>query len=271
MSLSKPVLAEPPGSWSERYGERHRLVRISTFPAGIQVPKKVRIYQRQQHFVLQWWDPAARRNLSDRVDGDLVAAIMRARQIEERLVHFKSSGQGRRRIGHRELVEQFRADLERRADAGEIDPRTVVRYASALGHYLAYAGQPRVAAEFASATSVNREFALGLAAHLADTKISPNGHPNSARRRMTAPAYVEDVVRTMFTWAADPDRANLMPTGFRNPFAGKRRRTSDVARDLFGEPDVTITMAAEFLAACDAFQLPLFTPVSYTHLTLPTN
>ena len=43
-------------SWSERYGERHRLVRVAEFPAGIVGPKQVRVYARRDHYVLQWWD-----------------------------------------------------------------------------------------------------------------------------------------------------------------------------------------------------------------------
>ena len=46
------------------------------------------------HFVLQWWDKAAKRNLSERIDGDLVAAITRPRYIHERLENFHSSGGG---------------------------------------------------------------------------------------------------------------------------------------------------------------------------------
>src|SRR5437868_2951870 len=89
--------ASPPNTtpltWSERYGQKHKLCWIRAFPPGIVPPKRVRIYQRSGHYVLQWWDPAAKGNLSDRIDGDLVAAIARARQIEERLENFKSSGQ----------------------------------------------------------------------------------------------------------------------------------------------------------------------------------
>src|SRR5262245_25558960 len=116
-------------SWSARYGDRHRLVRIDTFPAGVEAPKKVRIYHRRDHFVLQVWDPLARATISDRVDGDLVAAIIRAREIDNKILHFKSGKRWTdRRLTHAALVTAFRADLTRRADAGEIDRRTVVRY-----------------------------------------------------------------------------------------------------------------------------------------------
>jgi integrase len=256
-----PQTSKSPGTWSAKYGAKHRLERVSNFPTGIVPPKRVRIYYRADHYVLQWWDPAAKGNLSDRVDGDLVAAITRARQVEERLAHFRSSGQGCRRLAHDELIDRFLQDLTRRADAAEIDTATVTRYRSALGHYAAFVGQPEIARTFPYAAGVNREFQLALAAFLSNRTISPNGHPNAKARTMRGPGFVEAAVRALFAWAADPDRGRLLPDGFRNPFLGNARRRRSVVRDLIGEPDVTTPMAVEFLLACDAFQLKLFGPM----------
>lgn len=47
--------------WSQRYGQRHRLVRIVDFPLDVTVPQRVRMYRRGDHYILQWWDPQARR------------------------------------------------------------------------------------------------------------------------------------------------------------------------------------------------------------------
>lgn len=244
-------------NWSRRYAEKHAWRRVASLPKGIASPRRVRIYERGDHFVLQWWDPAAKRNLCDRVNGDLVAAISRAREIESRLENFRSAGIGHRKVRHQELVTAFMADLHQRADAGEIDSRTVVRYESALGHYTAFVEQPEIAVAFPVATLVNREFGLKFSAFLSERRISPNGHPNTATRKMASPRYVEDVARAMFAWASDPERGQLLPSDFRNPFLGHRRRTMSAARDPFGEPDVTIDMAVEVLSACDGFQLPL--------------
>ncbi|MBI3860968.1 MAG: hypothetical protein HY290_03650 [Planctomycetia bacterium] len=258
--------AAAPRSWAERYGEKHRWRRVADFPTGIAGPKRVRIYQRRDHYILQWWDRTAGRNLSARVDGDLVAAISRAREIEERLEQFRQSGEGPRRVRHGELVERFTQDLSRRADAGEIDPRTVRRYASALDHYVTFVEQPHVSAAYRSATQVDRDFALQFGAYLKNLRISPNGHAGAERRPMMAGRYVENVVRSMFSWGADPDRGRLFGSGFRNPFGG-RRQSREPARDfLFGEPDVTTAMAAEFLLACDRFQLPLFATLMFCGL-----
>ena len=92
------ALLGPGKSWSERYGARHRFQRIKDFPHGIAAPKKVRLYHRLDHYVLQWWDPAARKNVADRVDGDLVSAIARARLITVSAscrVDLAASGRGR--------------------------------------------------------------------------------------------------------------------------------------------------------------------------------
>jgi hypothetical protein len=248
-------------NWSRKYGQKHRFQRVTVFPRSIEPPKRVRIYRRSGHHLLQWWDPAAGRNLAERIDGDLVAAIARARQIEERLTCFRSSGQGCRRLGHTELTERFLQDLTRRADADEIAPGTVNRYRSALNHYLAFARQPLVEKDYTHVAGVNREFQMGLATFLNSRWIRSNGHPNSRWRSMKNPAFVERAVRAMFDWAADPDRGRLLPAGFRNPFLHRAHQRRAVARDLVGEPDITVSMGVDFLLGCDAHQLRLFAPI----------
>ena len=126
------TLASPAKSWSDRYGDRHKLERIMDFPRGITPPLKVRIYCRRDHYVLQWWDRHAKRTLSDRVNDDLVAAIARSREIERRMQEVGRSGLGRRTLTFPELIDAILADTAERADSGELDPRTVVRYRSAL-------------------------------------------------------------------------------------------------------------------------------------------
>lgn len=248
-------------SWSARYGERHRLVRIADFPPGIAGPKKVRIYRRQEHYVLQWWDPAAKATLSDRIDGDLVAAIMRARQIEERLVHFRRAGHGRPKVTPPELVDRYLTDLRRRADGGDVTPRTVDRLRAALRHLLAYADQPAVARRHPHAGGIDRDFRLGFAAFLAGRSVSPNGHANAPARPLKGQAFILDSVRAMLEWAVDPDRGNLLPDGFRNPFLRSGASRAVFQGDPLAEPDVTLAMAVDFVRASDRFQLRLFAPV----------
>ncbi len=245
-------------SWSQRYGERHRQHRITEFPHGIDPPQKVRLYQRRDHYVLQAWDPSQRRTISDRVDGDLLDALTRARQIDERLINYRRSGIARGRSNHRELVARYLAELTQRANAGEISPKTVARYASALDHYLDYVrsiGQ----LESGDIHQVNREFQLGLAAYLTSVTVSPNGHAHARQRPLTRGDYVLDVVRGMYRWATDPQRGNLLGDGFLDPFVGHCPRRAE--RDPMEDPAITLEMAAKFLTACDEWQRPVFAAI----------
>jgi hypothetical protein len=268
-----PAIIEPAGpdlpgpatpatpSWSERYGRRHRLVRVADFPAGVAAPRKVRLYHRLDHYVLQWWDSGAKQNLSDRIDGDLVSAIARTRQIEEKLAHFRSAGQGKRRLTHEDLTARFIADLHRRANAGAVDPATVRRYTAALAHYGAFCARPETQKAYPHVAGVNRDFRLAFAAFLAGRRTPPNGHPNAAARPMKGQAFVLDAVRALLEWAADPDRGNLLPDGFRNPFRRRGEPRPVFNRDPLAEPDITLTMALDFVRACDRYQLRLFAPM----------
>jgi hypothetical protein len=248
--------------WTERYGTKHRWSRLADFPAGMVPPKKVRVYQRAGHFLLNWWDPGEKKNLSERVDGDLLAALVRARQIDERVTAVRTAGVGRsKRIGHADLVGKFLDDLSRRADAGEVVARTVGRYRVALGHYLAYCAQPAVTKEFPAAIGVNRTFRLGLAAYLGDRPVTGNGRIGAAAHLMRGHQFVLDTVRAMYEWAADPDRGGLLADGFRNPFLRTGGRRPIFQGDPLAAPDVTVPMVVSLIEACDQFQLRLFAPI----------
>jgi len=248
--------------WARKYGERHRLVRVD-LPDGVDAPKKVRIYQRRDHYVLQWWDPGAKKNLVDRVDGDLVDVIARAREIDERIKNFRASGHVSRRLGHTDLMTGYLGDLGRRADAGEITPGTVERYRAALGHCEAFLVQPGIISRYAYAAGVDRDFALEFAAFLNARNVTPNGDPRARARPMKGQGFVLDAVRGMCEWAADPERGSLLPDGFRDPFLGASRRLGTPADDTEEEPDITTGMAIDFISACDAYQLRLFAPVIF--------
>jgi len=259
MIIRSPTENDATGpTWSEQYGERHKLLRIREFPPGIAPPKKVRLYFRAGHYVLQAWDPATKRTISDRVDGDLLAALIRAREIDERILNYRRSGIGNRRLRHGEVVDRYLADLHHRAEAGEIDPKTIQRYADALRHYLAFAARPEHAGRYPNVERIDRSFQLALAAFVRTSQVTANGRNRGRRRPMMRADYVLDVVRAMYCWAADPQRGNLLGDGFVNPFlrpAGCRRI---LQIDPTAEPSITLPMAAEFLAHCDAWQLPIF-------------
>jgi integrase len=158
-------------------------------------------------------------------------------------------------------VETYLADLRRRADAGEVSAATPRRFSSALGHYLAYTCQPTVSVGYPAASKADRAFAMGFAAYLQGLQVSPNGHKNTQHRRMTGQRFVLNVVRGMYEWASDPDRGACMPAGFVSPFRTKSLQPKVAATPMVGEPDVTVTMAASFLQACDPYQFRLFVPM----------
>lgn len=242
-------------SWKTRYGAKHQLCRIHNFPAGITAPKKVRLYARRDHYIVQFWDPSAKRTLSVRVLGDLIDALAESRRIETRLANYKTSGRGIARLGHDDVADRFLADLHRRADAGEIAAGTVHRYDTALRHYRQFCGQPVIRKSYPTVVGVNREFRLSFAAHLAAGSYR-EGKQSPSHSMTTRPIF--DAVRAMLNWASDPDRGNLLPDGFRNPFDRTDQPLRHAACDPFGEPDITVEMARQFIAACDAYQLPLF-------------
>lgn len=168
-----------------------------------------------------------------------------------------------RRLTHEEIVALFREDLNHRGNAATIALSTARRYGSALGHYLDYVRSPQTSVAYPLAMRVDRSFALGFSAFLGARMISRNGRIASDKVKMTGQDFVLDAVRTMFEWAADPERGNLMPAGFRNPFRRNVIERRRVAKDMTGDPDITVNMSAAFLNACDAWQLRLFSPVVF--------
>ena len=174
--------------WRGRYGAKHRPIRVTGLP-GVTLPQKVRIYARDQHFLLQWWEPTCKKTISQRIDGDVLEAIVRGREIESRLVNYRSSGSATPRLDHTEVVAVFLKDLEKRADAGEIDPGTTTRYRAPLEqHYLAFVCRPDVAHKYPHVTNINRSFRLDFSQFLQSRQISPNGNGNAVRQTNARPA-----------------------------------------------------------------------------------
>ena len=111
------------------------------------------------------------------------------------------------------------------------------------------------------ATNVDRRFALRFAAFLENRAVAPNGHANSTKRTMRGQGFVLDAMRSLFEWAADPQRGTCMPQGFVNPFRRSVLNRRQPAADPTGDPDITVPMAVKMMAACDSFQLALLAPM----------
>jgi integrase len=80
---------------------------------------------------------------------------------------------------------------------------------------------------------------------------------------MKGRSFVLGTVRALFEWAADPDRGNLLPEGFRNPFRRRVDSESGSGEDPLKEPDISLEMALDFVRVCDAYQLRLFIPLLF--------
>jgi hypothetical protein len=263
-AVASPSIPLPPKSansgWADRYGAKHRLIRVTySEAADINLPKAVRIYRRAKHHVLQWWEPSHKKTLSLRVNGDLIDAVARGREIETRLIDCRSSGHVPGRLTHVDLVTAYLEDLAKRANADEIDQRTVERYRAPLQcHYLAFAAEPDVARHYRYVGDINRDFQLSFARFLQSRNVASNGRSRGSERPMRGQRYVLDTVRAMFHWAADAQRGNLLPVGFINPF--RRTQFANDRRDAQNllQPDISMEMAADLLSICDEFQLPIF-------------
>ncbi|MBY0589271.1 hypothetical protein K2X85_19015, partial [bacterium] len=188
--------------WSTRYGKIHQLIRIENFPEGIRAPEKVRVYRRREHYVLQAWDPAQKKTVSDRVDGDFLAALARAREIDQRILAYRRSGVASRQLRHDDLVDRYLDYMTLRANAGEVDETTVNRYASSLQHYLCFVQQHETSPKYLYAGRVDRAFALLFGGFLNNRLVARNGRSGAKTGFMTGQRYVLGVVRAMFSWAA---------------------------------------------------------------------
>lgn len=246
-------------NWSEKYGEKHRLCRIQSFPEGITPPKRVRIYWRKDHYVLQVWDPSLRKTVSDRVDGDLLSALTKARQIEERLITYKRTGVASRQMKHEDFIARYIDHLHLRADAGEIDERTVRRYETALRHYRAFITSADCRGLYPFAHQVDRSAVLRLSGFLASRQVSANGRQSVRTGPMKSQHFVLGVIRAMYAWGTDLTSGPLLGKDFVNPFLGLGRLgPARVAIDMTRELAITKEMAEEFLLACDDWQFRLF-------------
>ncbi|HOI55511.1 MAG TPA: site-specific integrase [Phycisphaerae bacterium] len=144
---------------------------------------------------------------------------------------------------------------------------TTNRYRTATDHarrYAATAGPGRQAHQFDANSFVR---------YLRTIRVTPNGHPNAARRGLTAKGiqFILATCRSAFHYAA---RHRMMPPYGENPFTAlpiRRMADTETRRPIhvFSEDE-----EYRFLAACDRWQFPIFyvfartglRPAELTHL-----
>jgi len=213
--------------------------------------------------MLQWWSPAHGKNQNEHVEGDLLSAILRSREIDQTLAQPPRSTVSHKSLTHQELVKRYTEDLKGRVEAGELAVGTCARYASALSHYIAFVSCPVAATHSANSSTVDREFALSFAAFLSKRLIAPNGHPNARPRPLAGTDFIIDTVRAMYQWASDPTRGRVLPEDFTNPFLRSRLKRRRPSHDLLREPDITLAMAERFLEACDGYAIRVMAPLIF--------
>jgi integrase len=149
--------------------------------------------------------------------------------------------------------------------------QTIHRYRTATDHLLRFLEQLPVRYASYFHTSHAEEFVC----HLRTLQVSPNGHPNTAKRRLMDKGlcFVLESCRALFNYAAR--RRHLSPYA-ENPFT-----VLEIERIPVQEVRPVILFSAEqeqaFLQACDDWQLPLFLTLILTglrpgelcHLPLP--
>ncbi|MDM8008438.1 MAG: hypothetical protein QUV05_20055, partial [Phycisphaerae bacterium] len=135
--------------WQERYAFRHGFFRMTGDPS---LPNgrrgRVTIYQRGRNptitgirtFILSWCVQG--RRFKERFVGDLFAAVGRADEINKAIAEAAMPAR-KTAVSVDELVAWFVEYQERRADAGEISPKTPERYEGALDHLIAFTREDR--------------------------------------------------------------------------------------------------------------------------------
>lgn len=251
-------------SWSRLYGDRHRYVPILDDPVLPNSRRgRVRIYRRgsqdapgPQRFVLNWFENG--KNCKQTVLGDKFTAVAEADRINGRLDATGRSGLPRSQVSASTLIDLYREHLDRRAEAGEISPRTTARYRSALQYIHRFV--ERTGRCGLPAGKMDEQSVLELKAYLRGLKIHPNGHPNSSTKPITEAGirFIMSVARAAWHWAQQCSPP-LLPEGAHNPFQG--RVGSRPLKQLVTPIQLDTPQLTRLMEAADIYQLALLMPM----------
>ena len=248
-------------TWHERYGQRHGYLRLHGDPA---LPNgrrgRVTIYQRGEDvgndgrgtYILSWCAHGQRHK--QRVVGDIYDAVRRADEINT-AIQDNDTGMTPSRLSAEELVTRFMDGLHRRADAGEISPRTPDRYRAALDYLVTFSRTSAPGRTTRQRWVPTREFALDFKAYLHGLRVSPNGHPHTPRRPLAGKGidFVLSASRALVRWAT---REGYLPVASLDAFAqtGRRRLAKSALSTTPIQPDEVVAIIRQ----ADLYQLVLF-------------
>jgi integrase len=138
---------------------------------------------------------------------------------------------------------------------------TVARYRTATDHLLRFLAEVR---QVRSAADFRASHAEEFVCYLRAAEVAPNGHPNSAKRRLldSGVKYVLETCRALFNYAA---KRRHMPPYAENPFAALEVDRIPV-EDAKPVELFTPEQERAFFEACDGWQLPLFLTLALTGL-----
>ena len=248
-------------TWRERYARRHGYIRLHGDPA---LPNgrrgRVTLYQRgadaledgRSTYILSWCVHGRRHK--QRVVGDIYDAVRRADEINA-AINNNTATTTSSRLAAEDLVSRFIDRLQRRADAGDISPRTPARYRGALRHLVAFSHTCVPPRTNQNGWIPTRDFALRFKAYLHGTRISPNGHPHTPRRPIAGKGvdFILSTARALVRWAA---REGHLPTVALDAFAqtGRRRPAAPTLSTAPIQSDEVVALIRQ----ADLYQLALF-------------
>ena len=228
---------------------------------------RVRGYLRGRVWYLCYWESGRRSR--PRVGTDRAAAKLLAAEINSQLEAGTPSALSFEKVAVPELRRRWLAHHE---NVRRSSVHTVRRYRAATDHLLRFVDAVRPVRD---ASEFLASHAEEFVAYLRRVRVSPNGHPNSAKRGLLdkGVAFIAGACRAMFGFAAK--QRHLSPYAA-NPFAALEidRMPVDDAK-----PVVLFTAEEEaaFVRACDDWQFPVMLTLMLTglrpgelaHLVLP--
>ncbi len=226
--------------------------KVNSFRVG-----KVSGYLRNHVWYLCYFDNGKRHR--PRVGPDVSAARQLAAQINGQL----ASGAPAAFSFEQVSVPTLRASwLAHHEHVLRSSVKSIARYRTATDHLLRFLDARPVR----HAALLHTAHAEAFVRHLRAVKVSPNGHPNTATRPLLDKGvrFILECCRALFNFAAK--RRHLSPYAD-NPFAALHLDRIPVENS---RPVALLTPEQEraFLAACDAWQLPVFVTLLLTGLRL---
>jgi integrase len=217
---------------------------------------RVTVYLRGRTWYLRYHEAGRRRQV--RATTDRKASRQLAAQVNAQLEAQTPAATSFEPIG---LPDLRRAWLDHHEYVLRSAVSTIDRYRSATEHLLNFVRdqQPmRVVAQFRPA------HAEAFTRYLRQLEVAPNGHPNTAKRRLRDKGvkFALEVSRSLFTFAI---KRRHLPPYTENPFT-----VIQVERVPVEDAKPVTLLNAEqevsFLEACDDWQFPVFTTLILTGL-----